>query len=81
MNAMLESMKALVLESEAKYESMNAEVKRCLKEDTDESLKRAWEVELESHKEYQRLSDYRHSLYYLRRALGHDVDIFHPEKF
>lgn len=78
---MLESLKALVLESEAKYESMKAEVKKCFKEDTDESLKRAWDVELESHKEYQRLNDYRYSLYYLRRALGHEVDIFHPEKF
>lgn len=81
MNAMLESLRELVLYSEERYLSMKEDIKKCLKKDTYESCIKAWDLEMESQKEYQRLTDYRHSLYYLRRALGHEVDIFHPEKF
>lgn len=79
---MLESLRELVLNSEERYESMKEEIERCLKKDTYASYMKACDLQMESQKEYQRLSDYRHSLYYLRRAAGHkDIDVFNPERF
>ena len=82
MKTMLESLRELVLNSEERLESMKEEIERCFKKDTYESCMKACDLQMESQKEYQRLSDYRQSLYYLRRAAGHkDIDVFNPEKF
>lgn len=83
MEAMIQQLKKMVVDQDSYLDCLNKRLASAMKNvTTEEGCNECERVFKKVCEEQARLRDLKQSLFYLRRAAGHnDIDTFNPERF